>query len=105
MRLCLVPKLDIETVHNFCDFFKALLLQNLRDTYFFELVDNGIVSCTAVVGANSLKWGHFEGICARLSVPLDIAGWWEWSKKFGQIFVITKGWVFHVFWVRRVWRR
>ena len=29
---------------------------------------------------NSRKWGHFRGICTRLSAPLF--SWWNWSERF-----------------------
>jgi len=35
---------------------------------FAELADNEPSGCRAVVGANSLKWGHFGGIFVQLSV-------------------------------------
>ncbi len=28
---------------------------------FFELIDNGLLSCTTVVVMNSRKWGHLGG--------------------------------------------
>ncbi len=41
---------------------------------FSELVYNGLWGCTAVVGANSQKWGHFGLVRARLCALL--IGWW-----------------------------
>ena len=76
--------LDIENVTNFFDFCNPLVLSDLWNEHFPEFGDNGLLSCMKVVGADSRKWGHFEGICARLSVPLVIAGWWDWSKNFGK---------------------
>jgi hypothetical protein len=65
----------IENVHNFLDFCKALVLQGLRSENFFELADNGLLSCITVVGFNSRKRGLFKGHlcvarCARRPVGL-----------------------------------
>jgi len=53
--------MDIETVHNFCDFYNALTLQGLQSEHFFELADNGLYGCIRVVGINARKRGHFRG--------------------------------------------
>jgi len=47
----------------------------LTKRIFFELVDNGVVSYIAVVGAKSQKWGHFGSISSRPGVPL--IDWWD----------------------------
>ena len=61
---------DIENVTNFYGFYKALMLKSLRSELFFELADNGMLSCIPVVAVNSRKWGRFGGL-VRGSVPCD----------------------------------
>jgi len=43
----------IENVHNFFVFYKLFALQSLWGEHFFELVDNGLLSCMSVVAVNS----------------------------------------------------
>ena len=42
----------IETVHNFCDPYKALMLQGLWNGNFAEFGNNGLLSCITVVHFN-----------------------------------------------------
>ena len=44
------PRTAIETVHNFSDSRKTLVIRSLRIGYFFELADNGPLDCSEVVG-------------------------------------------------------
>lgn len=59
MRLCLVPKLDIETGAKFSDFHNLLSLHVLWDGHFFEFADNGSSGCSLVVRVNLVKMGPF----------------------------------------------
>ncbi len=38
------------------------------------MADNRLSGCRTVVGAESRKWGHFGGICSRLSTPDGLVG-------------------------------
>jgi hypothetical protein len=49
----------IENVTNFRVFYMVLILKGLWNENFAEFGDNGLLSCTTVVGANSQKWGIF----------------------------------------------
>jgi len=69
---------SIETVHNFCDFCKALMAQRLWNGNFTEFGDNGLLGCSEVVYFYSPKWGHLGVLEARLSVLL--IGWWDWTN-------------------------
>ena len=60
----------IETVHNFCDFRKALIAKSLLTKIFVGLIDNGLLGCSWVVWVYLRKWGHFGGVCSRLNVLL-----------------------------------
>jgi hypothetical protein len=51
----------IETVHNFYDFYKALLLKSLWNRIFFEFRDNGLYGCRLVVVVCDRKWARFGG--------------------------------------------
>ena len=51
----------IENVNKFHVFYKSLASQSLWSGNFFELADNGVLSCRKVVGKSSRKWGHFGG--------------------------------------------
>jgi len=64
----------IETVHNFCVFYKAMLLQSLWNGNFFELRDNGLWGCSQVVYFFLAKMGPFLGhLCAARCI---LIGWW-----------------------------
>ena len=54
-QFLMIFEMDIENVTKFCDFYKALVLQSLWNGNFFELADNGLLGCMAVVGAPSQK--------------------------------------------------
>ena len=55
--------------------------QGLWNESFFEFADDGLLSFTMVVGANSRKWGHFGVVRTRLCAPtLGLMGWCDQSK-------------------------
>ena len=56
-----VGAVAIENVYKFSAFCNPLALRDLWNEDFFELGDNGLWSCRAVVGANARKWSHFGG--------------------------------------------
>jgi len=54
-----VPKVDIETFHNFYDFSNPLVLSDLQNENSFEFGDIESSGCSRVVAADSPKMGPF----------------------------------------------
>ena len=68
----------IENVYKFSVFCNPLTLNSLWGGHFFELADNGLLSCRLVVGFNSRKWGHSGVLGKRPGASL--VGWWDRSQ-------------------------